>query len=61
MIKDTNNVFALETKNTSYIFYADNLGLLQHLYYGSRIDMTADALLALTQKSPNPLGCSTGI
>ena len=59
MIKDTNNVFILETKNTSYVFYADKLGLLHHLYYGGKIDVTADALLALTQKHPNPLGCST--
>ncbi len=59
MINETNKVFTLETKNTSYIFYVDELGLLQHLYYGSKIDMSNGGLTALQQKYPNPNGCST--
>lgn len=59
MINEKENLFILETKNTSYLFYVDELGLLQHLYYGSQIDLSGDALLALQQKHPNPNGCST--
>ena len=47
MINEKENLFILETKNTSYLFYVDELGLLQHLYYGSQIDLSGDALLAL--------------
>ncbi len=59
MINETNKVFTLETKNTSYIFCVDEPGLLQHLYYGSKIDISNDGLTALRQKAPNPNGCST--
>ncbi len=59
MIKEKDKLFTLETKNTTYAFCVDELGLLQHLYYGSKIDLSGDALLALQQKYPNPNGCST--
>lgn len=59
MIYEKEKLFTLETKNTSYIFFIDELGLLQHLYYGSKIDLSGDARLALLQKCPNPNGCST--
>ncbi len=59
MIKEKDKRFTLETKNTTYAFCVDELGLLQHLYYGSKIDLSGDALLALQQKYPNPNGCST--
>ena len=59
MINEKDKLFTLETKNTSYIFYVDELGLLHHLYYGAKIDLSDDALLALQQKYPNPNGCST--
>lgn len=55
-ITENNKLFTLETKNTSYIFYIDELGLLQHIYYGAKIDVSGDAL---QQKYPNPNGCST--
>ena len=59
MIKEKDKVFVLETNNTCYVFYVDELGLLQHLYYGAKIDISGDALTALQQKYPNPNGCST--
>ena len=59
MIKEKDKRFTLETKNTTYAFCVDELGLLQHLYYGSKIDLSGDALLTLQQKYPNPNGCST--
>ena len=59
MIREENKTFLLETKNTSYIFYIDEQGLLRHLYYGKKIDFSGDALRALQQKIPNPNGCST--
>lgn len=58
MIYEKDKLFTLETKSTSYIFYADELGLLQHLYYGAKIELTGDSFAALQQKSPNPQGCS---
>ena len=59
MIKEQDKLFILETKNKTYVFCIDELGLLQHLYYGAKIDFSKDALLALQQKYPNPNGCST--
>ena len=59
MITEKDKLFTLETQNTCYIFYVDELGLLQHLYYGAKIDLSGDALTALQQKYPNPNGCST--
>ena len=59
MIREKDNVFVLETNHTCYVFYVDELGLLQHLYYGAKINLSGDALSALMQKCPNPNGCST--
>lgn len=44
MIKQKENYFLLETKNTSYAFYVMESGHLQHLHYGGKlnIDMTRD-------------------
>lgn len=58
MIREENKHFILETKNTSYIFYIDEQGLLRHLYYGKKISVSGDSFLALQQKTPNPNGCS---
>lgn len=33
-INENQNIFSIETKNTSYIFGVDNLGLIRHLYWG---------------------------
>ena len=59
MIVEKDRLFILETNKTSYIFYADESGLLQHLYYGAKIDPSGDARTALMQKCPNPGGCSS--
>ena len=61
MIKEQDKLFILETNNTSYIFTVDELGLLQHLYYGAKINLSGDARSALVQKCPNPNGCSTAL
>jgi len=59
MINEKDKLFTLETKNTSYILYADELGLLHHIYFGAKIDLAGDALAALKQKNTNPSGCAT--
>ena len=61
MIRELDKTFILETKNTSYILYINELGLLEHVYYGRKLDFTGDYLEALRQKRPNPNGCSTVI
>lgn len=58
MIFAENNVVVLETKNTSYLFYADETGNLVHLYYGPKLDRRADAIKALIPKVQNQNGCS---
>lgn len=61
MITEKDRLFHLETKHTSYIISIDELGLLHHLYYGAKINLSGDAVTALTQKNPNPNGCTTVI
>ncbi len=39
MIKTNDKVFVLETKNNSYIFHTNELGLLLHDYFGRHIDL----------------------
>ena len=41
-INENQNIFSIETKNTSYIFGVDNLGLIRHLYWGNRINNVND-------------------
>ena len=38
------NIFKLETVNTSYQIKIDPYGILQHLYYGAKIDGSAEYL-----------------
>ncbi len=38
MIREKNNVFYIETDNTEYIFRVTAGGLLEHVYYGSRLN-----------------------
>lgn len=40
-VKD-GKLFALHTKNTSYVFFLDDDGILVHLYWGKRIDRLED-------------------
>ena len=39
MIREKGRCFELSTKNTTYAFRARANGLLEHLYYGARIDL----------------------
>ncbi|MBO5371894.1 MAG: alpha-galactosidase [Lachnospiraceae bacterium] len=48
MIKEQNQVFELQTKDTSYIFRVMETGHLEHLYYGKKIYLTNPA--CFTQK-----------
>ena len=44
-----NQTFYLESKNVSYVFCVQNLGFLNHLYYGKRIPRE-DFRLAFLQR-----------
>ncbi|MBP5159204.1 MAG: alpha-galactosidase [Lachnospiraceae bacterium] len=51
MIRVFGSVFVLETSRTSYIFRVMETGHLEHLYYGSRIEVSeGDDLTALFEK-----------
>ena len=39
MIKTQDNVFLLNTEKLSYVFHADDLGLLIHDYFGNKVDL----------------------
>ena len=48
MITIKNNMFHLATENTSYIFYINESGIAEHLYYGKRLknpEYDIDALM----------------
>lgn len=42
IVNKEKNIFLLQSKNNSYAFGIDNLGLVRHLYWGSRIDSVED-------------------
>lgn len=42
IINELKNVFALQSKNNSYVFGIDNMGLVRHLYWGSKIENVDD-------------------
>lgn len=42
VINELKNVFALQSKNNSYVFGIDNIGLVRHLYWGSKIENVDD-------------------
>lgn len=52
MIRQQQNVFILDTKNTTYCFHVLPSGHLEHLYYGAKIDLTEEAVEALKEKNP---------
>lgn len=58
MIQVENNVILLQTKNTSYVIYADETGNLIHLYYGAKIVASGDMLKAMLPRTGNQNGCS---
>ena len=37
MIRQLDNLFVLDTKNTTYAFHILETGHLEHLYYGKKI------------------------
>lgn len=42
VINELKNVFALQSKNNSYVFGIDNMALVRHLYWGSKIENVDD-------------------
>lgn len=51
MIKEYNGIFVLNTPSTTYMFRVMETGHLEHLYYGSRIDIhSEDEAVSLTEK-----------
>ena len=56
MITFKNNIFKIDTKNTSYIFSISKFNHLLHQYYGERID--DDDLSFILFKNPTPYGTS---
>lgn len=59
MIRQLDNVFVLDTKNTTYTFRVTESGHLEHLYYGKRINIReASDVLSLTEKQSFSSGSS---
>ena len=56
MIRYDNGVFVLDTKNTTYTFRIMDTGQLEHLYYGSSVDFTQEAVKAASDKCVYPAG-----
>lgn len=57
MITVKNNVFRIDTGNTTYIFRITKYGHLEHVYYGTRLD-EKDMPEALAQKQTAVIGTS---
>ena len=56
MILVNNNIFELHTNNTSYVFYVNDINHLEHLHYGSRIEVNDDAIKSLKARSEFVIG-----
>ena len=54
IVKD--NLFALQTKETSYVFFVNEIKYLEHLYYGSRIETLDNTLEVLKDKYQFQIG-----
>ncbi len=50
MIREEQNLFILDTRNTTYAFRVTQTGHLEHLYYGRKITLDADSAQALFEK-----------
>ena len=59
MIKTNESVFCLETESLSYIFHKDELGLLYHDYFASKIDLVDFDVKPLQVKPSVQKGTST--
>lgn len=54
IINKEKNIFLLQSKCNSYVFGIDNLGLVRHLYWGSKIESVEDfEMPVLTEVSTN--------
>lgn len=59
MIRKENDVFILETSNTTYCFRVLETGHLEHLYYGRRLRLPkGDGVEALIEKQVTAPGCT---
>lgn len=54
IVKD--NLFALCTKNTSYLFFVNEINYLEHLYYGNKIEILDNTLEILKDKQQFQIG-----
>ena len=45
-------LFHLQTKNTSYVFFANPVGRLEHIYYGARVEDPATMLMRHGRPAP---------
>ena len=61
MITVKNNVFRLDTPNTTYIFRVNALKQLEHLYYGARLQCEMDDVEFLCGKQGTGQGTAIGI
>ena len=50
MVKFINDMFKLDTKNLSYVFHKNQLGILLHDYFGERIDTDEYEAISLKMK-----------
>lgn len=50
MITVKNNIFHLETRNTSYLFFINESGLAEHMYYGHKLYRPELSFAALREK-----------
>ncbi len=58
MVKAFENIFVLETKETTYCFQVTDTGHLEHLYYGKKIPVTVEVARAISVKHVNLNGCA---
>ena len=61
MITVKNNIFRLDTPNTTYIFRVNALKQLEHLYYGARLNSEIDDVAFLVNKQGTGQGTAIGI
>ena len=57
MITTKENIFRLDTANTTYLFRTTKFGHLEHIYYGTLLDVS-DSADVMAQKRTIPIGSS---
>ncbi|MBQ8823048.1 MAG: alpha-galactosidase [Lachnospiraceae bacterium] len=58
MVRTFENLFVLETLETTYAFQVMDTGHLEHLYYGKKIPLTPEVARAVSVKHVNLNGCA---